>query len=98
MRNAIDGFTNRIGAGVDALFSFSGYGMQVDRQSYLMPLNADAWSPSDIRKDGIRINSVLAEMHRKGARVKITPSMRRAGTIGRAASAPLRRGWLNGCT
>ena len=71
MRNAIDGFTGRIGPGVDALFYFSGYGMQVDRQSYLMPLNADAWSPSDIRKDGIKIDSVLAEMHRKGARVKI---------------------------
>jgi hypothetical protein len=51
MRNAIDGFTNRIGTGVDALFYFSGYGMQVDRQSYLMPVNADAWSPSDAKSD-----------------------------------------------
>ncbi|HEY7245618.1 MAG TPA: SUMF1/EgtB/PvdO family nonheme iron enzyme [Xanthobacteraceae bacterium] len=71
MQNAIDAFTGRIGPGVDALFYFSGYGMQLDRQSYLMPINADAWSPSDIRKDGIKIDSVLAEMHRKGARVKI---------------------------
>jgi formylglycine-generating enzyme required for sulfatase activity len=71
MRNAIDGFTSRIGSGVDALFYFSGLGMQVDRQSYLMPINADAWSPADVRKDGIKVDSVLAEMHRKGARVKI---------------------------
>jgi formylglycine-generating enzyme required for sulfatase activity len=71
MQSAIEAFTGRIGSGVDALFYFSGLGMQVDRQSYLMPVNADAWSPADVRKDGIRIDSVLAEMHRKGARVKI---------------------------
>ena len=90
MRNAIDGFTNRIGAGVDALFYFSGYGMQADRQSYLMPVNADAWSPSDIRKDGIRIDSVLAEMHRKGARVKILiiDAARRNHWEGRFRPAP----------
>ncbi|HEX4582407.1 MAG TPA: SUMF1/EgtB/PvdO family nonheme iron enzyme [Acidobacteriaceae bacterium] len=71
MQNAIDTFTSRISSGVDALFYFSGIGIQVERQSYLMPTNAVVWSLADVRKDGIKVDSLLAEMHRKGARVKI---------------------------
>jgi hypothetical protein len=71
MQGAIDAFTRRIAAGADALFYFSGYGLQVDRQTYLMPVNADVWAPADVRRDGFSVNSIVAEMHRKGARVKV---------------------------
>src|SRR5215211_2661838 len=43
MQRAIDAFTGKIGSGSVALFYFSGYGIQVGRQSYLIPINAQLW-------------------------------------------------------
>jgi formylglycine-generating enzyme required for sulfatase activity len=71
MQNAIDAFTNKISSGMSVLFYFSGFGAQVDRQSYLFPVNANPWSAADVQKDGISVDSVLAQMNRKGAKVKI---------------------------
>ena len=71
MQAAIDAFMGKIGSGTAALFYFSGYGIQVARQTYLVPLNAQIWTEADIRRDGIGIDAVLAEMHRHGAKTKI---------------------------
>jgi formylglycine-generating enzyme required for sulfatase activity len=71
MRRAIDAFTNNIRSGTTALLYFSGLGIQVARQTYLIPVNAPIWTESDVRRDGINIDAVLAEMDRKGAKVKI---------------------------
>src|SRR4029079_18059253 len=61
----------KIRTGTTALFYFSGYGIQVDRQSYLMPVNAQVWTEAEVRRDGVSINGLLADMHRRGAKVKI---------------------------
>jgi hypothetical protein len=61
----------KIGSGTAALFYFSGYGIQVARQTYLIPVNAQIWTEAEVRRDGISVNAVLADMHRKGAKVKI---------------------------
>ena len=54
-----------------ALFYFSGYGIQVARQTYLIPVNAQVWTEAEVRRDGISLDALLAEMQRKGAKVKI---------------------------
>jgi formylglycine-generating enzyme required for sulfatase activity len=71
MRRAIDAFIGKIRSGMAALFYFNGYGIQVARQSYLIPVNAQVWTEADVRRDGISVDDVLAQMHRKGAKVKI---------------------------
>jgi formylglycine-generating enzyme required for sulfatase activity len=71
MQRAIDAFTGKIRTGMVALFYFGGYGIQVARQTYLIPVNAQVWTEAEVRRDGISIDAVLADMHRKGARVKI---------------------------
>jgi TPR repeat protein len=71
MQRAIDAFTDKIKKGTTALFYFSGFGLQVGRQSYLVPVNAQIWSEADVRRDGVSVDALLAEMNRKGARVKI---------------------------
>jgi len=71
MRIAIDGFMNKIRSGTSALFYFNGFGIQVARQTYLIPVNAQMWTEADVRRDGISIDAMLAEMHRRGAKVKI---------------------------
>ena len=71
MQRAINAFTGKIGSGMTALFYFGGYGIQVARQTYLIPVNAQVWTEAEVRRDGISLDTLLAEMHRKGAKIKI---------------------------
>lgn len=71
MQRALDAFTGKIKKGMTALFYFSGFGLQVARQSYLIPVNAQIWTEADVRRDGVSLDTLLADMHRKGANVKI---------------------------
>jgi len=71
MRATLAAFTGKIAPGTTALFYFSGYGLQANRQTYLLPVNAQIWNEPDIARDGTRVDEVLAEMNRKGASVKI---------------------------
>jgi formylglycine-generating enzyme required for sulfatase activity len=71
MQRAIGAFLGKIKSGTDALFYFSGFGLQVDRQSYLIPVNAQIWTEADVRRDGVSVDDMLAEMQRRGAKIKI---------------------------
>ena len=71
MQRAIDAFTAKIKSGTAALIYFNGFGIQAGRQTYLIPVGAQIWTEADVRRDGISIDAVLAELHRKGAQVKI---------------------------
>jgi formylglycine-generating enzyme required for sulfatase activity len=71
MQRAIDAFTRRISSSTVALFYFSGFGIQAGRQTFLLPVNAQVWTEADARRDGIGLDTVLAEMHSKGSRIKI---------------------------
>lgn len=71
MQRAIDAFKAKIRPGSTALFFFSGYGLQANRQSFIIPLNAQVWSENDIRRDGISIESILNDLNARGARVKL---------------------------
>jgi tetratricopeptide (TPR) repeat protein len=71
MRAALERFYGKINSGSTALLFFSGFGIQSDRQSYMIPVNAQIWNESDVRRDGYSLDAVLAEMNSKGARVKI---------------------------
>jgi lipoprotein NlpI len=71
MRKAFDRLYGHIKPGTVALVFFSGYGVQSNRQSYLIPVDAQIWTESDIRRDGISLESVLSEMNNRGAGVKI---------------------------
>ena len=71
MRRAIDAFTGKIKKGTTAIFYFSGFGLQVRRQTYLIPIDAQIWTESDVRRDGVDIDALLAEMHHKGATIKL---------------------------
>jgi tetratricopeptide (TPR) repeat protein len=71
MRKAFDRFYGHIKPGSAALIFFSGYGVQSNRQSYLIPVDAQIWTESDIRRDGISLETVLGEINSRGAGVKI---------------------------
>jgi hypothetical protein len=71
MQGAVTALADKIRPGMTALFYFSGYGIQVARQTYLIPVNAQLWTEANVRRDGISLNDVVAEIHRKGAKVTI---------------------------
>jgi tetratricopeptide (TPR) repeat protein len=71
MRRAFDQLYGRIKPGSVALIFFSGFGIQSSRQSYMIPVDAQIWTEADVRRDGVSLESVLGEIHSRGAGVKI---------------------------
>jgi uncharacterized caspase-like protein len=68
---ALDAFISRIKKGSTALFFFSGFGVQVSKQSYVIPTDAQIWTEADVGRDGTNIESIVTKMNQKGAGVKI---------------------------
>jgi uncharacterized caspase-like protein len=50
---------------------FGGYGVQAGRESYMIPVDAAIWKESDVRREGISIESVLETIKGHGARARI---------------------------
>jgi hypothetical protein len=72
-RRALDKFYARIRPGSVALIFFSGFGVQSqsNRQSYMIPVDAQIWTEPDVRRDGFSLEAVLGEINSRGAGVKI---------------------------
>src|SRR6185437_908536 len=49
----------------------SGFGIQSNRQSYMIPVDAQIWTEQDVRHDGFSLEAVLGEINSRGAGVKI---------------------------
>src|SRR5215475_1626905 len=71
MRRAFDKLYGKIKPGSVALVFFSGFGVQSNRQSYMIPVDAQIWTESDVRRDGFSLETVLGEINSRGAGVKI---------------------------
>ncbi|MBR0695577.1 caspase family protein [Bradyrhizobium lablabi] len=71
MRRAFEKLYAKIKPGSVALVFFSGYGIQSNRQSYMIPVDAQIWAESDVRRDGFSLEAVLGEINSRGAGVKI---------------------------
>jgi hypothetical protein len=71
MRKALDRLYGRIKPGSTALIFFSGFAIQSNRQSYMIPVDAGIWTEPDVRHDGFSLETILGEMNNHGAGVKI---------------------------
>jgi tetratricopeptide (TPR) repeat protein len=71
MQHMLERLYTKITPGSTALIFFGGYGVQSNRESYMIPIDARIWVESDVKRDGFSLDTVLAEMDRRGARVKI---------------------------
>src|SRR5690242_13996339 len=71
MRKAFERLYGHIKPGSVALVFFSGFGVQSNRQSYLIPVDAQIWTEADVRRDGFSLETVLGEINSRGAGVKI---------------------------
>ena len=50
---------------------FGGYGIQVGRESYMIPVDATIWKEGDVRRNGVSIESVLEVLKEQGACAKL---------------------------
>src|SRR3954447_7565300 len=71
MRRAFARLYGRIKPGSVALIFFSGFGVQSNRQSFMIPVDAQIWTEADVRRDGFSLETVLGEINSRGAGVKI---------------------------
>lgn len=71
MIRAIDRLKSRIRSDSVVMLFFGGYGIQVGRESYMIPVDATIWKELDVRRNCISIESVLEVMKQQGARAKL---------------------------
>ena len=71
MIRAVERLKSRIKPDSVVMLFFGGYGVQVGRESYMIPVDAAIWKEADVRRDGLSIESVLDVMKQRGARAKL---------------------------
>ncbi len=71
MARAVERMTSKIGPDTVAMLFFGGYGIQVGRESFMIPVDATIWRERDVRRDGVSVESVLEAMKARGARAKL---------------------------
>jgi uncharacterized caspase-like protein len=71
MARAVDRLKAKIKPDSIVMLYFGGYGVQVGRESYMIPVDAAIWKEGDIRRDGVSVEAVLDVMKDKGARAKL---------------------------
>jgi uncharacterized caspase-like protein len=71
MSRAIGRLKSKIRPDSVVMLFFGGYGVQVGRESYMIPVDAAIWKEADVRRDGLSIEQVLDVMKEQGARAKL---------------------------
>lgn len=71
MNRAIDRMKAKVRPGSVVMLYFGGYGIQVGRESYLIPVDAAIWKEGDVRRDGFSVESVMDGMKTRGAKAKL---------------------------
>lgn len=71
MLRAVDRLRGKIRSDSVVMLFFGGYGVQVGRESYMIPVDAAIWKERDVRHQGVSIESVLEVMKSQGARAKL---------------------------
>ena len=71
MQRAVDRLKSKVKKDSVVMLFFGGYGVQAGRESYMIPVDAAIWKESDVRRQGVSVESVLDAVKEKGARAKL---------------------------
>ena len=71
MARAIERMKSKIRKDTVVMLFFGGYGIQVGRESFMIPVDATIWKESDVRRSGVSIEQALDAMTEKGAKAKL---------------------------
>jgi uncharacterized caspase-like protein len=71
MARAVERMKSKIRKDTVVMLFFGGYGIQVGRESFMIPVDAAIWKESDVRRAGVSIEQALDAMTEKGAKAKL---------------------------
>jgi uncharacterized caspase-like protein len=71
MARAIGRLKAKIKPDTVVMLFFGGYGVQVGRESFMIPIDAAIWKEADVKRDGVSIEAVLEAMKEQGAKAKL---------------------------
>ncbi|QPF85205.1 caspase family protein [Bradyrhizobium genosp. L] len=71
MARAVERMKAKIRPDTTAMLFFGGYGVQVGRDSYMIPVDAAIWKEADVKRSGVSVESVLDVMKEQGAKAKL---------------------------
>lgn len=71
MDQAIGRLKSKIKPDSVVMVFFGGYGIQVGSENYMIPVDAAIWKESDVRRNGVSVESVLEMMKEQGACAKL---------------------------
>jgi uncharacterized caspase-like protein len=71
MARAVERMKAKIRPDSVVMLFFGGYGVQVGRESFMIPVDATIWKETDVLRQGVSIESVLDMMKEQGARAKL---------------------------
>ena len=97
MKQNLDKFYSKIAKGGVGMFYFSGHGIEVDGQNYLIPIDAKIEAKSDTEYEAIALNKITKRMENSGNRLNIVvldacrndPFSRAVGVGGLAKVEPI---------
>jgi uncharacterized caspase-like protein len=71
MTRAVSRLKSKVRSDSVVMLFFGGYGIQVGRESYMIPVDAVIWKETDVRREGIAVESVLDAAKEFGASAKV---------------------------
>jgi uncharacterized caspase-like protein len=71
LQQALQGFYQKVEPGAIVVFFYGGYAIQVARQNFVIPIDAQIWTESDVRRDGASIEAILAAIRHRGAGTRV---------------------------
>lgn len=71
MRRAVLDFARKIKRGDCVLFFFSGFGIQVEKSTYLVPADADIWTERDVAARSVALADVTRAIEDAGAKAQV---------------------------
>lgn len=71
MHRALGRLKARIKPDSVVMLFFGGYGVQVGRESFMIPVDAAIWKEADVRRDGLSVEQVLDAIKEQGAKAKL---------------------------
>jgi uncharacterized caspase-like protein len=71
MARAIGRIKAKIKPDTVVMLFFGGYGVQVGRESFMIPVDAAIWKEADVRRDGVSVEAFLEAMKEQGAKAKL---------------------------
>ena len=71
MTRAVARLKSKVRSDSVVMLFFGGYGIQVGRESYMIPVDAVIWKETDVRREGVAVESVLDAAKEFGASAKV---------------------------